>query len=140
MTTENIENYVKYNEKHGVLLCILHESSLIPGEGIGRHFQRYHGFIPIETRKKITEYAETLALMDPNDVEAPDPDDGPIEGLKLEENGYFCTHNDCNGYYSGAKNTMEQHCRDTHGWKVKDGITWRNQAVQTFFEGIIFLY
>src|SRR5438045_8332846 len=74
MTTENIEDYVKYNEKHGVLVCIPHGYSLIPGKGIGRHFQRYRGSIPFETRNKIIEYAETLALIDPDDVVNPDPE------------------------------------------------------------------
>ena len=41
MTTEHIENYVKYNEKHGVLICIPHGYGLVPGDGIGRHFQYY---------------------------------------------------------------------------------------------------
>ena len=71
---------------------------------------------------------------------SPDPDDGPIEGLKLEENGFSCIYENCDGYVSGTKRTMEQHCRDTHNWKLNDGIMWRKQAVQTFFVGITFLY
>ena len=138
MTTEHIENYVKYNEEHSVLICIPHGYSLIPGDGIGRHFQRYHGSISIETRKNIAEYAATLILKDPDDVVHPDSDEGPIEGLKLEENGFSCIYEDCDGYVCGTKGTMEQHCRDAHNWKLNDGIMWRKQAVQKFFAGIIF--
>ena len=137
MTTENIEDYVKYDEKHGVLICIPHGSSLVPGEGIGRHFQQYHGSIPIGTRKKITEYAETLALTDPDDIGTPDPGDGTIKGLKLEENGFCCTHDDCDGYFSAKESTMIKHCQNAH--KTNDKM-WRKQAVQTFFAGITFFY
>ena len=138
MTTENINDYVKYNEKHGVLICIPHGYSLTPADGISGHFQRLHQSTSLATRKKIVKYGETLALTDPDDVIPPDPQEGPIEGLDLEKNGFYCTYEECNGYVSAKEGTMIQHCKHIHGWKLSDGVMWRNQAVQTFFLGIMF--
>ena len=135
MTTEHIENYVKYNEKHGVLICIPHGYGLVPGDGIGRHFQYYHRSISIETRDRIVEYTGTLSLTDSEDVVLPNPGESPIEGLKLEDNGFYCIHNDCDGYFSGKESTIIKHCQKAHKSKEK---LWRKQAVQTFFLGIIF--
>jgi len=140
MSSENIEKYVKYNEKHGVLICNPHGYGLVPGDGIGRHFQIYHQSISVENRKEIAHYATTLPLTDPEDVIPPDPDEGPIEGLQLEKNGFICIHDDCDGYVSAKENTMIQHCRNVHGRQSNDEIMWRKQAVQTFFSGIIFIY
>lgn len=140
MTIEIIEKYVKYNEKHGVLICITHGHSLTPGEGIGRHFQLYHQSTSIETRTKIIEYATTLPLANPKDMKHPDPDDGPIEGLELEKNGFYCIYENCNGYFSAKETTMMKHCKITHDWNSKEGPMWREQAVQTFFSGIFLSY
>ena len=139
MSLENIEEYVKYKEEYGVLICIQHQYALMPGGGIKRHLNNFHTAIPLETRNAIIEYSEALNLVEPDNVLMPIGEQTMIKELKLYENGFICTHNDCTGHVEVTKDMIRRHCEIIHKRTKKDGIMWRKQAVQTLFPGITLL-
>src|SRR5947207_12420819 len=109
-----------------------------PGSGIKNHFQEYYQAIPIEMRKRIIEFGDSISLLAPKEIPMPVWDGKPIDGLKVIENGYRCIYENCKGSVTASIPKMEEHCRNKHDWtKKKDGIKWKTQAIQTFFSGII---
>ena len=132
----DIEKYVKYNEKHCVLICIQHGFCLNAGEGIKRHFKDFHQCIPNATRKEIFKYADSLRLVNLEDVQGPDWDEMKIDGLKVIPNGFRCSFENCQGHVAATLRMMEEHCRIAHGWSKTDGPMWYRQALQSFYPGI----
>jgi len=137
MTSNNLSQYVKYIPEYQVLVCIQHGYCMNPGNGIRNHLRDFHQVIPIEIRKKIIEYGNSISLLAPNEIPMPVWDGKPIDGLKVIENGYRCISEKCKGFVTTSPGVMEKHCRNTHDWVPKDGIKWKTQAIQTFFPGII---
>ena len=139
MSLENVEKYVKYNEEYGVLICIQHQYALMPGMGIKNHLNNFHTAIPLEIRNSVIEYSKTLNLVEPENVFTPIGEQTMIKELKLYKDGFICTHKDCTGHVEGTQDMMWKHCKTVHKRTKKDGIMWRNQAVQTFFPSISLL-
>ena len=139
MSLESIEKYIKYKEEYGVLICLQHQYALMPGNGIKNHLNNFHTAISFETRNAIIEYGKTLDLVEPDNVFTSIGEETMIKELKLYENGFICTHEDCVGHVEVTKDMMRKHCENTHKRTKKSGIMWRKQAVQTFFSGITLL-
>ena len=137
MTSNNLSQYVKYIPEYQVLVCIQHGHCMNPGSGIKNHFQEYHQAIPIEMRKRIIEFGNSVSLMAPNEIAIPVWDGKPIDGLKVIENGFRCIFEDCEGFVTTSPGVIKKHCRNAHGCDPNKGIKWKTQAVQTFFAGII---
>lgn len=140
MSLENIEKYVKYIEEYRVLVCIQHQYALMPGKGIKHHFNKFHTAVPLEIRNSIIEYSKTLDLVEPENVLTPIEEETMIKELKLHKNGFLCTHDDCIGHIEATEGMMQKHYQNSHKTIKKGTRTWRKQAVQTFFPGIICHY
>ena len=132
---ENIDNYVKYKEEYGVLVCIQHQYALMPGKGIKNHLKTYHTAISLETRNAIIEYGEGLNLIEPGNVLMSIEEQTMIKELKLHKDGLICTHKDCTGHVEATQGMMQKHYQNIHKETKKNERTWRKQAVQTFFAG-----
>jgi len=137
MASTDLTQYVKYIPEYQVLVCIQHGQCMNPGSGIKNHLKEYHQAIPIEMRKKIIEFGDSISLRAPDKIPTPVWDGKPIDGLKVIENGFRCIFEDCEGFVTTSPEGMKRHCRDTHNWDPKKGIKWKTQAVQTFFAGIV---
>ena len=135
LAPESIAEYILFHPEHSIVICRQCKYAVAPGERIKKHFQILHQAIPLQTRKEIIAYCETLQLLPPDEVITPAFDNGPIEGLELISDGQRCIYSDCIGYLSTSIITMKIHCR-THGWKKNDRIIWKKCAVQTFFQGV----
>lgn len=73
-------------------------------------------------------------MLPPTEVIAPEPDNGPVEGLELVSDGLKCVHMNCVGNLFATMGSMEAHCR-THGWKAHEPPMWTDCSIQTFFKG-----
>ena len=135
LTPECIRRYILFHSEHSIVICRQGKYAVVPGERIKKHFQSLHQVIPLQTRKEIIAFCETLQLLPPDEVTIPGFENGPIEGLELISDGQKCIYSNCTGYLSASIITMKLHCR-IHGWKKNDPIMWKKCAVQTFFQGI----
>jgi len=137
MASININDYIKYIPEYKVLVCIQHGYCMNPGNGTQTHFRDHHRAIPIGIRKQIIEFSKSVVLSAPDRISMPIWDGKPIDGLKVIENGFRCTFENCEGFVAAAISMMEEHCRKRHDWNKTNGIKWKTQAVQTFFSGIV---
>jgi len=132
MSLESVQHYVTYNVQHKVLICKEHQYGITD---VVRHFRgEDHSKMSTKTRLKIRAATQHLELANPNDMQIPSAYCPPIDGIELFDEGAQCKK--C-GYLAGASGSIEEHCRKQHDWKAKDEPIWMNQAVQTFYQGII---
>ena len=135
MASESIEEYFIYNAKWQVIICKGCRYCPAPGKSLARHLMDEHQSIPLDTRKELITWAETLDLVEPDRVMVPNPNTPPIKGLKLNEEGYKCEYIGCIDPYTGTITSMKEHCKKKHGWISTNGIKWTKLALQTFFHG-----
>jgi hypothetical protein len=129
----SIEEYITYNEDHCILICHAHGAAIHPDQ-VQRHLRRYHRTIPIETRNKIIQYAESLPLSKPEATMTPSSETKPIADLELFTDGWLCQFKDCL-HCNTTPGAMMEHCRIKHKWITSHKEMWQPQAVQTFFQG-----
>src|SRR5262245_50007554 len=125
-----VDQYVKYNSEFKVLICCKHKYCIKP-TGIQRHFQDYHQKIPLAIRKEIIQYGSQLSLQEPNMIGTANK---VILDLAIYEKGFQCKYNGCDECTT-TERSMISHCRTKHNWVTSKGIYWKNQAIQTFFQG-----
>ena len=130
MSLESVQHHIIYNAQHKVLICKKHENGITD---VDRHFRGTgHENMTTKTRLAIRVATQHLELTNLQDIVIPSANSFPIEGLEVVKNGAKCK--EC-GHLAGTIDTMENHCRNKHNWKTKDGSMWTQQAVQTFFQG-----
>jgi hypothetical protein len=124
--------YVTYNTEYKLLICRQHKCG-IARDYIQRHFRRYHQTVPLAMRDAIVDYSKTIDLAPPQNIAVVEEMVHAIEGLTVTD-GYQCTYYDCSEV-RGTEGSMKEHCKKDHGWLTVTGIMWKQQAVQTIFEG-----
>jgi len=127
-----MDSYVIYNTEYKVLICRQHSYGL-PPDRVSRHFRESHKSIPLPTRQAIVDHSKSLNMATPENVVTPSEPISPIEGLTIV-NGFQCQYDYCSEQ-RGTEPSIKQHCWETHRWKAEAGVMWREQAVQTFFQG-----
>jgi len=135
------EKYVTYNSTLKILICRKEQHCISPGAnktgesknyGIIDHFYRSeHKDLTRKDRMTLNQYISNLDIAKPRNVMIPSPEDRPIAGLELHQNGAECLI--CNELRSNECQ-MKKHCQE-HGWKTGKDPLWKKQAVQTFFKG-----
>jgi superfamily II DNA helicase RecQ len=128
---QSITDFVLYNQKYKVAICVICGIAIKPSPGDRRHLKDAHKSWPLKLRKEILAYLSQLDLVQTEHVVDPSPAESPIPGLKLYD-GYAC--NKC-PYYSSSSGTMQEHYRTQYKWTKAEGIQWRPAKVQTFFGG-----
>jgi hypothetical protein len=129
---------LKYLPRHQVLLCTAcPESYCLPPNSIATHLRNFHNTIlSKKQRAAIVKYSKTVTLKDPEDIEIPHREQGPVPGLHLVE-GFECL--EC-GYVCASLDTMsEGHCRPTHGWSRGKPLIWKQQYVQVLLDVLLWL-
>ena len=135
MASESIEKYLLHDAKWRVVVCKGCKYCLVPGKSVTRHLKDEHQSIPLDTRKELITWAETLDLVEPDRVMVPNANTPPIEGLELVEDGCKCEYTGCIDPYAGTLTSIMEHCNKKHKWIKTDGIKWTKLALQTFFRG-----
>jgi len=131
-TKITMNDYVTYNAEYQVLICCQHQYA-IPPEWITRHFQNSHQATPLVMRQAIVEYSRRLTLASPEDfVTGYEPVEA-IKGLKIVD-GFQCRYDECSEL-RGTEGSIQKHCRESHKWVAAMGVKWRNQHMQTIFDG-----
>ena len=97
-------------------------------DGIANHLLAVHKIFA-KARKPYLEYATSLDIVSPADVQDPKSGGPPIQGLRLHD-GQVCRV--C-GYITTGKKYIEKHANQEHGWVKKQGRQWDIKPVQTFF-------
>jgi hypothetical protein len=138
-----VSRYVSYLSEYHVLICRSCKQCISPNnDGIACHFMEKHITTPIQTRQSIIAYCNSLNLAEPTDVKLPSTDIECITELGLSK-GWRC-HEQLNGvecrYCCLKERPMEFHCREAHGWIKTRGVTWKQQSVQSFFQGKLIKY
>jgi hypothetical protein len=127
-----MDEYIIYNTRYRVAICRQHGYAIAP-DYVLRHFRNSHKTIPLETRQEIAEYAQSLILVSPENVDIPRDMSNPIDGLTIV-NGFKCSYIQCREL-RGTLVSVQKHCNSIHGWDVSQGIMWREKLLQTFFQG-----
>jgi Orsellinic acid/F9775 biosynthesis cluster protein D len=112
------EQYIIYLTTFHVIVCRLCQHG-ITKHGIRRHFSKRHKELELDVRKKLEKYVETLDVLEPSNVELPTGEINPVKGLMIHE-GFICTVGEC-GHLAGTLRSIEEHCRDEHGWMLSKG-------------------
>ena len=130
-----MNQYISYNSIYHTLIC-RQCGYAIPQDWIMRHFRQFHKTIPLSTRQDIINYGLSLDLWQPSQVNEQWQNmntKSPVDGLTICL-GFQCQYNDCMKY-TRTEVSIKQHCRESHSWVAKDGITWIKQQLQSFFGG-----
>lgn len=132
-----MDKYLSHNEVYGIVICRQHRYAITPAS-VARHFQEYHKSVPIDLRKQLQDYVDSLGLSNPDNVDIPN-NTVPIHGLPIHK-GFKCGYENCLELRRSEK-SMKLHCGTKHAWKLKaNGVKWTEQAIQTFFEGSYLKY
>jgi hypothetical protein len=115
---QSITNFVLYNQKHKVVICVACGIAIKPSPGDKRHLKDTHRNWSLKLRKEILEYTSQLDLVQPEQVVDPGPAEPAIPGLKLYD-GYACGQ--C-PYYSSSSGTMQEHYKHQYNWTKAEGI------------------
>src|SRR5437667_7044969 len=129
-----MNQYVIYNATYHILIC-RQCGYAIPQDWILRHFRQLHKAIPLTIRSEIIEHGKSQNLWQPRDVQAvweTNAHKSPVQGLTVSP-GFECLYDGCIKL-TRTEPSMKQHVRKIHGWFKKDGIMWKKQAMQTFFQ------
>ena len=118
--------HIVYNSELGVLLCVPCGFAI---NNIKRHVPTYHPAWPQTMRKALARYQAQLALTHPNDVKVPSALSAPIPGLTLHK-GWSCRR--C-PHFASTEDSMRQHSKVVHRWRVADAQLWDRADVQTVF-------
>ena len=112
--------YVVYNNQYKVLICKHHEYA-VTAKSIVCHFREKHDLTK-EAWQEIINYASQYTIIDAKNLSHPMTTIAPIPYLKIIE-GYSCEyHGDT---ICGTFDSVKQHCKQDHEWKVKEGMHWR---------------
>jgi len=101
---------------------------------IDRHFWEEHKDMPLETRKDIVTWSQTLLLCEVEEVTRFQERTSHINGLEIR-NGYRCNFSEC-GMIKGTQSGVQRHCTE-HKWDgfVSGKARFCEVKVQTFFQG-----
>ena len=124
----NSNQYVVYNDEYKVLICKQHQYA-ITAKSIVAHFRDKHD-ITKDARQKIIDYASQFAISEIHHLAHPTDRIAPIPHLKVIE-GYICQYAECT-LISGTLESVKQHCKVVHNWKIKEGTCWRKTSAQSF--------
>lgn len=108
--------YLQYLEEQQALVCRNCKHCLQP-DGVEDHLRRKDGKIPLDIRKKLVSYAESLTLRNPSEVIMPTTIVPAFDSLEVIQ-GFRCSF--CSVLY-GTPNSIEKHCR-SHKWTRPEGI------------------
>jgi hypothetical protein len=120
--------YLLHDNDHNVVICIPCGYAMIP-TGVLKHYNETHSKdIPIETRKRLIAYVESVknTLITPKEVVYRRKDLEPVKGLTLVSNGCECT--ECGMLY-GTVGSMMKHCERKHNWIKSKGPFWEPREV-----------
>src|SRR5208282_987027 len=107
----NPSDYLTHLPIQQLLICKGCKYALKP-KGVFNHLQRDHKAIPLNTRRELVKYAETLTLRDGSTVITPVDIVPAFECLEVIE-GYCCLV--CK-FLSSKPGGIEKHCRTAHEW------------------------
>jgi len=130
-----MEQYVIYNSIYHILIC-RQCGHAIPQDWIMRHFRQMHKTIPLSVRQEIINYGKSLELWQPNEVQQLWENNeikSSVSGLVVKT-GFQCQYYNC-GKLTRTESSMKTHCWNDHDWNKRAGTMWREQFLQTFFEG-----
>src|SRR5947207_9479751 len=111
----NLSKYLLYLQEQQVLICRSCKYCLYP-TWVENHLRRKHSAVPLEVRKELVSYAESLILRDPSKVIVPVTIVPAFDCLKVIE-GFRCSI--CNSLY-GTPGSIKEHCK-THTWTKPEG-------------------
>ena len=86
-----------------------------------RHFQRLHKSVSTSVRKWLNDFMSRLRVSRAEDMKLPLVEIKAIEGLEVID-GFECQ--DCGGLF-GTLRSIQNHCRDRHGWVKSRGMESR---------------
>jgi hypothetical protein len=112
MLNENI----LYNEDHQIAICVPCEKGL--PDDTWQHFKRNHRDISLATRRIIVEQVQNLPRLPAENVQSPLEEVDAIEGIEIIP-GFKCIANETCNEVCGKLGSIQEHCRDKHGWSKK---------------------
>ena len=138
MLNENI----LYNNDYQIAICVSCEKGL--ADDAWQHFKRKHKDISLATRRIIVHQVQNLPRLPVEKVRNPMEEADAIEGIEIIP-GFKCIANETCNEVCGKLGSIQEHCRDKHGWTKKLRKTfifrsahyiacqWVSQKVQTIF-------
>jgi len=126
-----MSGHIFFNSEYNVLICKQHQYA-VSLRYLTRHFSTEHN-ISLSIRQSIQAYASQFTPMDASHLTYSTEIIAPIPYLKII-NAYQCQYEAC-GKILGTVNTIKDHCRVKHDWKIKDGNKWVATQAQTFYQG-----
>ncbi|KAH7120613.1 hypothetical protein EDB81DRAFT_814474 [Dactylonectria macrodidyma] len=124
------DNFLEYNEDHGVLICLACKYA-IQKAALGSHLLRHKVYRG--ERRRMLSAISRLELAEPDHVQLPPANSPPVRGLPVLA-GFRCTADGCERLCASLKR-MRHHWSERHG--MSDPVEPFCQAVslQTFFRG-----
>src|SRR5947207_14519125 len=113
----DISKYLLYLQEEQALICRSCKHCLQPN-GVENHLQRKHSAVPLEVRKELLSYAESLILRNPSEVVMPVTVVPIFDCLKVTQ-GFRCSM--CNSLY-GTPGSIKKHC-EGHRWTKPEGMS-----------------
>ena len=126
-----MNTYVTYNDDHKVLICKQHQCA-VSLKYLSRHLLDSHN-LSLKERQDILAYASQFIIVEPKELTYSINSVNPIPYLRIIQ-AYRCEYESCN-VICGTLDTVKEHCKRKHIWKIKDGVRWLNISAQTFYQG-----
>jgi len=111
-------SHIFYLEEFHVIVCRTCKYGLTKG-GVKKHFRRRHKELELYIRRELEDHAKVLDVWEVEKIKAPTEEVTALEGLEIHE-GFICTSAGC-GQVAGTSRSIEEHCRDDHGWIKSKG-------------------
>ena len=122
---EDFDGIFQHMQTYKIIVCKRCVFAVVPQQ-IDRHLREHHPQIDKQNRSRIVERVRTLEAVADNkeDVEYPQADEEPVEGLEVFKDGLQCMGqqdgNPCK-YVCRTAFGMQKHCRLEHGWVNERG-------------------
>ena len=130
ITVENAKTVLQYLEKHGALVCSVHNYAV---RNLAYHLREFHS-IPAKERRAIVDLFRQYELYEPSRIPLPAPLGEPFKVLGRPKKAWPCEEPECEKI-SINDDTIRQHSNQVHGWKSSytDDRYWHPVWVQSFF-------
>jgi hypothetical protein len=108
--------------QYGVILCKQCQFAVVPSQ-IAVHLKTHHSSQTYQQRKAIQEEVQKAEgiVFEKHQVTYPDPEEPPILGLPIFEDGLVCQAQRTQGtqcrYVCRDVGTMQKHCKVEHNWE-----------------------
>ena len=127
MATFQLHEVIRLYEPCNILLCLLCEAGIKPGDGTVSHFRKRHQLKGGELQQVVAFAASIPHLHDPATVELPEDGSVAVDGLPRLK-GYSCTS--CR-YLTISRDNAVAHQR-TEGHNATHGPGWAVATLQSF--------